>query len=138
MSIGPSGIGGVGAFGALVAGPGAPPNEEWPDAYNVSSQSVGASVTPATTSPQIQPGAAAFQQPGTENPADSAEVDASSAVAKPGPNVIEPGAVFIQPNAANPEDNRAVDASTARAGANAPNQIAGSGAWSGNYIQPGS
>src|ERR1700723_303142 len=135
MSIGPSGIGGVGAFGALVAGPGAPPNEEWPD--SLPPITPGVTVQDNANAPQITPGSP-FVQPGTENPADSAEVDASSSVAKPGPNVVEPGAGFTQPNTANPEDNPAVDASTARAGANAPNQIAGRGAWSGNYLQPGS
>ncbi|MGA9969861.1 MAG: hypothetical protein WA690_03140 [Candidatus Acidiferrales bacterium] len=117
-------------------GPVGPPNQpNNPDV--IGSASVGASVADNAVAPQIQPGAP-YQQPGTDAPADNPQVDASSAIAMPGPNVIEPGAVFVQPDTANPEDNAQVDASTARAGANAPNQIAGSGAWQGNYIQPGS
>jgi hypothetical protein len=134
MSIGPSGIGGVGAFGALVAGPGAPPNEQWPD--SLPPIIPGVTVQDNANAPQITPGEA-YQQPGTANPADSPEVDASTALSMPAPTGIDPGAAFIQANP-NPADDPQVDASTAAAGANAPNQIAGSGAWSGNYIQPGS
>lgn len=132
MSIGPSGIGGVGAFGALVAGPGAVPNEQWPDADAPINDS---NVENNSTPPQIVAGAP-FIQPNSGNPADSAEVDASSSVAKPGPNVIAADAVFVQPDSGNPEDNPAVGVSTARAGALAANPLGIGPGWQGNYQQP--
>jgi hypothetical protein len=112
MSIGPSGVGGVGLFGCLVAGPGAPPNEEWPDAYNVSSQSVDATVADSTTAPQIEAGRP-YTQPNTGAPAANAGV--SVAGVAPPPNQIEasPGN-YTQENTNAPTANPQIGQPTFR------------------------
>ena len=124
-------------FGSFIPGPNGPPADIGEVTDIISSASVDATVENNAVAPQIQPGAP-YQQPGTDAPPLDAQVAESTMTSAPGPNVIEPGAVFVQPSSGNPEDNPAIDASTAAAGAAGKNPMNISGAWSGNYIQPGS
>lgn len=96
---------GVGSFGALIAGPGALANEEWPDSLPVDN---GSSVENNNVPPQVDaPTPGTYAQPGTEAPSPNSLVTVGGLTPPVSAIAVEEGSNYVQANtqapAANPQ-----------------------------------